>query len=245
MAPEEDLQRRVGRKLTKRRKPLRATSVHYPERLRSRDDEHEDVTAPKDNDPKYMSQTVFGMIAAAGSKVDFHARFEDESSDSEEEDGASTNESNPREHSTENTSEANSQKKSEAPDPKADPGGKRAKSAERRGLPLLPKLRLKTPMEKTYMSQSVILSPKQEFSSRGRAISATPRDAPVMSKMLEAQAELSPYTLSSSTKSSAAESPADSEGKGSSVSLANRLMEIFGFDKPEEVISGMFNSIPL
>lgn len=48
-------------------------------------DEHEDVTAAKGMPAQQMNQSVFSMIAAAGSKVDFNARFEDGSSDSEEE----------------------------------------------------------------------------------------------------------------------------------------------------------------
>lgn len=241
MPPEEDLQKRVGRKLTKRRKPIRATSVHYPERLKSRDDEHDDVTAPKDNDPKYMSQTVFGMIAAAGSKVDFHARFEEESSDSDEEHEASSVPPSIGEHTAQAPSSDDTNKQQEASITKVDSGRKRANNARRVGLPPLPKVKLKTPMEKNYMSQSVILSPKQEIFSRGRGTSVTPRDAPVMSKMLEAQAELSPYTLPSNTDFSAIERPTESEGKAVPISLATRLMEIFGFDKPEEVVSGMLS----
>ncbi len=240
MAPEEELHKRVGRKFTKKRKPLRASSVHYPERLKKRDDEHDDVTAAKDDDPKYMSQTVFGMIAAAGSKVDFHSRFEEESSDSEEEDEGSNVPFTFGEHAAEVPSEDNANEELEAPATRADPGGKRARTAERRGLPPLPKLKLRTPIEKNYMSQSVNLLPKQGSSPRGRAISVTPRDAPVMSKMLEAQAGMSPYELPLDTNFDNSESPADLEGKGSPVSLATRLMEIFGFDKPEEVVSGMF-----
>jgi len=241
MAPEGKHPKHVGRKLTKRRKPLRAPSVHYPERLKKRDDEHEDITAPKGNDPKYMSQTVFGMIAAAGSKVDFHARFEEESSDSDGEDEASTVPPKLGERAAEISSGKVVDRLLEAPVTRADSGGKRARTVERRGLPHLPKLNLRTPIEKNYMSQSLNLSPNQESSSRRRAISVTPRDAPVMSKMLEAQAELSPHTLPSDTNINDAGSPANLDSKGSPIGLANRLMEIFGFDKPEEVVSGVFN----
>jgi len=93
MAPhdEEAKKYRVGRKLTKKaRPPHRLPSAHIPERLRDGDDAQEDVTAPvkgAHGPPQYMNQSVFSMIAAAGSRTDFNARF-DESSDSEDEQGA-------------------------------------------------------------------------------------------------------------------------------------------------------------
>lgn len=85
MAPEQDAGKRVGRKLIKKRKPQRSSSLQYPERLKVGNDEHEDVTAAKGMPAQQMNQSVFSMIATAGSKVDFNARFEDGSSESEEE----------------------------------------------------------------------------------------------------------------------------------------------------------------
>lgn len=90
MAPEQDSGKRVGRKLIKKRKPQRSSSLQYPERLKVGNDEHEDVTAAQGMPAQQMNQSVFSMIAAAGSKVDFNARFEDGSSDSEEETELST-----------------------------------------------------------------------------------------------------------------------------------------------------------
>lgn len=85
MAPEQDSGKRVGRKLIKKRKSQRSSSLQYPERLQVGNDEHEDVTAAKGMPAQQMNQSVFSMIATAGSKVDFNARFEDGSSESEEE----------------------------------------------------------------------------------------------------------------------------------------------------------------
>lgn len=85
MAPEQDSGKRVGRKLIKKRKTQRSSSLQYPERLKVGNDEHEDVTAAKGMPAQQMNQSVFSMIATAGSKVDFNARFEDGSSESEEE----------------------------------------------------------------------------------------------------------------------------------------------------------------
>jgi len=73
-------------KLVKRKHLHRLPSARLPERLRSHgEDTQEDVTAPSHGAgaSRYMNQSIFSMIAAAGSKTDFNARF-DESSDSDE-----------------------------------------------------------------------------------------------------------------------------------------------------------------
>src|SRR5271155_510497 len=84
---DDDLQTKARRKLTKKNKnPRRMPSTHIPERLRGGEDEDEDVTAPNKAAPtpaQYLNQSVFSMIAAAGSRTNFNARF-DESSDSED-----------------------------------------------------------------------------------------------------------------------------------------------------------------
>src|SRR5436190_7649298 len=67
----------------------RLSASHIPDRFKIGDDEQEDLTAPpkgsggRDGRLQYMHQSVFSMIAAAGSKSDFHSRFDD-SSDSED-----------------------------------------------------------------------------------------------------------------------------------------------------------------
>ena len=85
------------------------------------------------------------------------------------------------------------------------------------------------------MSQSILLPPPGSIASASHTKSATPRDAPVMSRMLEAQAQLTPIpdmgqedelVLSGDTVAQ------------TSPSLVIRLMEIFGFEKPEEVKAG-------
>src|SRR5205814_7893840 len=84
MAPEDELKKRTGMKLSKKKKDARQ-SVDIPERFRDGDDAQDDVTAPRGYSAQYMNQSVFSMIAAAGSKVDFHSRFDGDSSESEEE----------------------------------------------------------------------------------------------------------------------------------------------------------------
>lgn len=88
------------------------------------------------------------------------------------------------------------------------------------------------------MSQSVLLPPKATLSSGESPKGVTPRDAPVMGKMLEAQAKLSPTSEQPEPKESALGEVEVAESERNPVSLATRLMEIFGFERPEEVISG-------
>jgi sterol 3beta-glucosyltransferase len=86
MAPDEDLKKRVARKLTKRRKEGHQATMEIPERFRDGDDADEDCTAMHGTNG-YMNQSVFGMIAAAGSQVDFNSRFDAQSSDEEDDSG--------------------------------------------------------------------------------------------------------------------------------------------------------------
>ncbi|KAL9125542.1 MAG: hypothetical protein Q9217_005265 [Psora testacea] len=208
------------------------------ERLREGEDAQEDVTAANGKPAQYMNQSVFSMIAAAGSKVDFHARFYEESSESEDE-------QDPSKHSlltdTFESSTAPLGQHDEVPeetDRRAKSGKDKEKAGERRGYRTVPKLSLRTIREKNYMSQSTIPpfprdSPVAQISPKR----VTPRDAPVMSKMLEAQAELSASTLLSESHNKDVANVTEAESESSPTSLAIRLKEIFGFEEAEEVIS--------
>ena len=57
--------------------------MEIPERFKDGDDADEDITLLP-GATAYMNQSVFGMIAAAGSQVDFNARFDAQSSDEED-----------------------------------------------------------------------------------------------------------------------------------------------------------------
>ena len=242
MAPEDDLKKRVGRKLTKKRKPLRHSSIQYPERLMDEGDAQEDVTAAKGKLAQYMNQSVFSMIAAAGSKVDFNARFEDESSDSEEEDGPSKELHRVEEQASDMPPQEYAERRRESSVTRAKSVKEHGKLFEHSILRSLPKLTSSTKKEKNYMSQSTILPSNRETPTIRGPKSITPRDAPVMSRMLEAEAQMSSSTVFSGEEHKA-DTSVQIDGTGSTASLSSlvtRLKEIFGFEKPEEVISGMF-----
>ena len=235
MAPEPDPKKGNGRKLTKRRKPQRHSSIQYPDRLKEGDDVQEDVTAAKGQPAQYANQSVFSVIAAAGSKVDFHSRFDDETSDSDGESGTK-----PPGISKNKSASAQLE---HAPNVHEDVRRKAAQSKqnphERSLLRSLPKLNLRTIKEKNYMSQSSLPLDSDHPLSANDHRAATPRDAPLMSRMLEAEAQLNTSAELPSSNTSQAQRTKVSDIDVGHSSLANRLKEIFGFERPEEVISGL------
>lgn len=232
---EGEIDRRSRRKLVKRNKSQRHTSMHFPERLKHGDDAQDDVASTDGKTAQYANQSIFSMIAAAGSKTNFHARFDDESSDSDPDQpapkptaGAGTQ---PVETSTISGSSNHD---------RTEERGKHDGSTEHRHRRIpLPKLHLRSPKERNYMSQSSHLPSSHRTSSLDVPKQITPRDAPVMSQMLAAQAR---SELTSSPRQSMeqekANPPADLASSNSPGSLAARLMEIFGFQNPEDVLSG-------
>ena len=247
MAPEHDLHRMIGRKLTKKRKPLRAPSLQYPASLKEGEDAQEDVTAAKGEPAQHMNQSVFSMIAAAGSKVDFNARFEEEEEEEEEESSGSIDENQVsatlgrvEEQSNQPQTQMQLDKQQEDNLSRGKPGKPHGKLSEHRAIRSLPKLDLRTIKEKNYMSQSLRLPSNDVLNQHENATGVTPRDAPVMSMMLEAQADLSPSTPLLEIKSTGAEDSPEINEKDVPTSLVTRLMEIFGFERPEEVVSGIW-----
>ena len=241
MAPQLDPHKVIERKLTNKRKPLRASPVQYPARLKEGEDAQEDVTAVKGETAQHMNQSIFSMIAAARSKVDFNARFEEEeeSSDNDDELQASFVPAHMGEHSKPFKTQKQSDEQHEDHLPRGKSRMPLGQSAEHRGLRSLPKLDIRTTEEKSYMSQSMRLPSGQVSNQYGGPTGVTPRDAPVMSMMLEAKAELNPSTPSWGIENAAAGDTHFPTSKDAPAELANRLMEIFDFERPEEVISGI------
>lgn len=66
----------------------------------------------------------------------------------------------------------------------------------------------------------------------------TPREAPVMSRMLEAEAQLGASAQGLYISKLETDVPKHLDKNHSHTNLVMRLREIFGFEKPEEVISG-------
>ena len=246
MHPDEDLKKRVGRKLTKKRKVQRAPTVEIPERFKDGDDAQEDAAACRGQQAQYMNQSVFSMIAAAGSRADFHSRFDDESSGSDEDSRQQPpTVARVSPQTLENPSEELLDEPQQEVLAKARSEKHRRKLSEYRLLRSLPKLNPRTFKEKNYMSESGVLPSKDLSAYHGSSQSVTPRDAPVMSRMLEAEAEAQLHlsTTNFDRKKEMAAITEDTEVDHNSTTLALRLMEIFSYEKPEEVISGRVLSI--
>lgn len=225
----------TGRKLQKRNPKLgRLPSAHIPTRLRLGEDAQEDVTAPNrgpNNPAQYMHQSVFSMIAAAGSRTDFNARF-DESSDSEDEAGE---EEQGGAGFAEQSNIATQTVTPEAGKPSSD---KKMKRLSGKFVQSLPRLSAR-PLTKKPKESALHSSPSPQSDSTSKSRRSHPRDAPMLSRILTAEAEFqenaeaagemvsSPDGLS--TRSRAESTP--------QTLLATRLMEIFGFEKPEKLVA--------
>ncbi|TVY71189.1 Sterol 3-beta-glucosyltransferase [Lachnellula suecica] len=227
MAPEGELKKRVGRKLTKKRKEGHAVAMEIPERFKDGDDADEDCTALGGANP-FMNQSVFGMIAAAGSQADFNARFDAQSSDEEDE-------TEPSSQSSVLQVDKTRQKKLQ--DASAKPQKHKRKFSENKLMRSLSGLGTRS-KSRSKPSPATPSSPGPESPSEPAApaiqVSKTPNHAPVMSRMLEARAELAMRPSFDMPRPTDGDT-GDEGGKGSS-SLAKRLMEIFGFESPEDVI---------
>lgn len=200
------------------------------------------------NRPFSMNQSIFGLIAAAGSKVDFHHRFEGHSSDDEAADQSDDEQpSNPKTN-----------------DPMAQTtilhqaGTKHGKHHRRKfsdgtlmkSVPILSRLSSKKSRSKKE-GKKPVLQIQEESEPDSSAVDAEPLSpenrenlaAPVMSRMLEARAEASArpsFDLGrvSVDKIRETRHPAPSK-------LSERLQKIFEFDEPENIVSGLLSCPPL
>ncbi|KAF7586947.1 Sterol 3-beta-glucosyltransferase [Aspergillus hancockii] len=248
----EDAKRRVDRRLSASRQSISSSRIFssaFPERLKDDHDAQVDYTAPprgtgtRDAQLPYMHQSIFSMIAAVGSKSDFHARF-DESSDSERE------------------AEGQPQKLLG----KASSPAKRLSPRSNENSPPLPAHRLQSTCEqrgrrhRRTISDNPLLRPfksnlkdRQEkepalqtepptsdemppIPSPRRPRSSTPRAVPILSRMLEAEALLDQKLSAERASSSTKEEGDDVSEQSSAPPLSVRLKEMFRFEKPEKVL---------
>ena len=264
----------LGRKLTKRPKAApRSASMEIPDRFRDGDDANEDVCAPKDKSAQYMGQSVFAMMAAAGSTTDFRSRFDDGSSsgsdnegddEKEQEEGKNGDDGDEqkarkqlgrggRKKSAAEKAGADDDKSEDADQDKKRQRRKpqRKKLSERKLLKSLPRLRTSSwrgrarAQENEGAASSAIPKDSRSSSSDGdeeEGEGGLRNDAPMLSRVLQAQATLG----ASRSPSSGPEAADDSKSIARSIkpaSLAQRLKDIFDFDDLEDVISGQFTCL--
>ncbi|KAK1593508.1 glycosyltransferase family 28 domain-containing protein [Colletotrichum navitas] len=276
---DDEVKKRVGKKLVKKRFETNAPAIELPERLKEGDDSREEDLVPTQGPPMFMNmnQSIFGLIAAAGSRVDFHDRFESSDDDSGDEPDhdrqrdALDDKSRGLAHLLHRR-----QRRPDAPQPdlskttvlKKDSSSFSSKSEKHRrkisgskllrSLPALPRL----PRHKSKKEKSNLKSPSSdEVTHPFEARPSQPTDhireeeegeeeeeeeddedgrghrlAPVMSRMLEAKAEMSARPSFDIDRLSADQLTYSDSAESNSTALARRLQDIFEFDHPEAVI---------
>lgn len=263
MAPPEDAGKaRSNRKFSLSKSLHRLPSQSVPDRLKSNkdDDDQEDVTAPPKSiggqDLPYMNRSIFSMIAAAGSRSDFHSRFDDSSdSDGGEatktprvdsslrkqaarykpargDQGTSLSQPIPEESEQQTQSPSDEGKIHRTSSSKSLP---RSTASMSRWKPSTSKGKQPSDITdpSTDENENPPLPPAQETES------TTPRSAPVLSRMIEAQTRFDTSALSSEEHAhlEKEEYGQSSELEKSTTLLSIRLKDIFGFEGPERVIA--------
>jgi sterol 3beta-glucosyltransferase len=219
--------RRASKKRRDSEKEPRRLSLDVPERFKDGDDADDDVTAPRKNNTMSMNQSIFSMIARAGqqSQTDLATMQEVDSGDSDDEgkrrqpyhslDGASR---------LSRLSSANDfPRQSENPKDGESSHGKQHRRvlSEHKLLRSLPKLKGKKDARsesqfEDQMSSSQLLPPRPP-----------PAESPsVQTGFARSLSRRSRHGSSSAT----AKSP-------ESVTLAQRLQQVFEFENAEEIIS--------
>lgn len=255
MPPPEDQKRRVARKLTKKRKEERPYTMEIPKKFEEGDDVEEDCTAPRGPGGAMINQSVFGMIAAAGSQVDFNTRFEGSEDDEEEEEGtrdaarrsseqfvpgAKENQELSRDKSKSHRRKLSDNKLLRS---LSHLGHSHRKPKPSSKLPTLLSESTTEASKSSHTGSEDRSGDKDEMADMDTSASYPTRGPPVMGQMLDAREQAAAERPSLEMRRSIdrlQESLTSSEADPAS-NLAKRLMEIFQFDEPEPVIEGEHN----
>jgi len=240
---DNHLREKVGRRLTKKRKDQPRMSLDIPERLRDGDDAHDDVTAPKSRDTFNMNQSLFSMIAKAGSQADLHGRIIQEQSSESEGEGASTK----RVAQSAYDSRPGGPHRTLGQPQQAQ--GHRRKFSDNRLLRSIPKLNIKSRKEgrspapaapDETMSSSQILPPRPSQDNTERSAAPTVTSIGSRRKETLQQSGDAPSREDRQSRGAREEDGLSQSKLGTnSASLAHRLRSIFQFEELEEVICGM------
>ncbi|KAJ5735153.1 uncharacterized protein N7483_000278 [Penicillium malachiteum] len=240
----ETAKRRADRKMSASMKvpsAHRPSSDRLPERFKDGDDAKLDFSAPpkgmgsRDGNIHYMQTSLFSMIAAVGSRSDFQARFDDSS---EGEDDTVSNEKQRKDDGSDPAHEA-----SILHQPTSENIGSQSQYLpEERGRryrrniaenKLVQKLAGRVSKDDEYEastpSGSTLMIPPR------RARSVTPRAAPILTRMVRAQNRFDTASVPENPPSRP-DTPSEEQPQTAGSALASRLMEMFGFERPEKVL---------
>lgn len=213
--------------------------MNIPERFKDGEDEQEDVTATR------MNQSIFAMVSAASraSQTDFQSRFDEASSESEDEGLKSLSRTTPAPVSLPPTPDR-FDRASITPGPKTkrDSSVGRLFKSVHKGLKLKPiRERKSKGSSEDMMSSSQILAPRPpthievEEEEEQKDYAAQASEAPMMSRILMGEAEMA---MSQHLEPVSEQEDGESAliPKLGSGDLAQRLMDIFSHDEPEAII---------
>lgn len=234
MAPQDGsrLRESLGRKLTKRKPNPRRVSLEVPERFRDDSDDETDVCAPRSG-ALAMNQSIFSLIAAAGSS----AALGGARSDSEEEDQDHRKSSLSQTVPTLAPSTAAGGITGAAPVPTKH----RRRSSKALLVKSLHKLRLRPIRERKnssaddMMSSSQILAPRRQEPEPEDDMDddATLSNAPELSRILTAEAKMRQELRAGADKDEGR--PVTALKKP--LSFAREVQKMFKFEEMEEIIA--------
>ena len=228
--------------MTKKKREDRRVTMEIPKRFEDGDDADEDCTAPKGQNG-LINQSVFGMIAAAGSQADFHARFDGQDSDDEDDETMASEEAaRPSEASSDPTVT-----KASTDERRSRHRFHRRNLSDNKLLRSLSQLGIRSRSKHAQLStaSSDPVTPEKTKDALRDHITRSPfKGPPIMSQMLEAKAAAVQRASFDSRRSDYIPGQADgADGEeGSPSDLAIRLMEIFEFESPELVIDGNYDA---
>ena len=245
-----DAKRRPGQRVSSDRKSVstnRLFTGHLPDRLQDDgDDVQVDFTAPpggagsRDGHMHYMQQSIFSMIAAVGSRSDFHTRFEESSDsdgDGEEPPGQRQKKTTPASAGGAKPTERiqGTERPEKGSQNTSDARGRHHRRTTSDHKLLRSSERLHHNHDKGRLAASQAEGSLRVMPPR-RPRSAIPRAAPVLSRMVEAQAQLDTKTPTTERPEPLLEESTHQDPQAQSASLlSTRLMEMFDFEKPEKV----------
>jgi sterol 3beta-glucosyltransferase len=235
MASEGRQKAQEGKKLAFSR-----ASMDLPEHLKHGADEEDDVTQPQGkNKEQYMHQSIFSMITAAGhhgKRADFISRFDEDPSESEEDEEDNRGQPRPSGPTAPSGSGKLRTEKPAAQDPS------RRKSRLLKSLSGLDRVRPRKDKRRASpdpMSSSQILPPSSDWKYEHTEDTSEPEtssEAPVLSRMLTARAEMEAAEPAPATQKAKEDVAVATNAVASPVSLAEQLAEIFAFDEAEKVV---------
>ena len=238
-----------------------------PERLRGSDEPSGAADPPQAGPPMAMNmnQSIFGLIAAAGSRVDFNQRFDGGSSSSSEgDDDDDEGDDEAEEEDLTQTTILQPPIRSRTGKPSVD----KSKRPGRKILKSLPSLPRRKPKPKRLSSKTSQQRRDDEAADNEaadneevaedeagtpsepstppavRLLSEDSRRPSVMSQMLEARAEMA-NRASFELERLSGDAGRKSTDSDDATPLARRLMHIFEFEEPEQVIEGGYSSLLL